>query len=50
MPGDFKKTVFQKNQMGGYILAYDEQFKYLIFWISLKLKLLYAYRGEYAKH
>jgi hypothetical protein len=29
--------------MGGYILAYDEQFTKFIFWLSLKQKLLYAY-------
>ncbi len=43
MPGDFKGTAFQKNLMGGYILSQDEQFKNLIFWISLKLTMLYAY-------
>ncbi len=43
MPGDFKGTVFQKNRVGGYILAKNEQFKNLIFWISLKPKLLFAY-------
>jgi hypothetical protein len=29
--------------MGGYILAYDEQFTKFIFCLSLKQKLLYAY-------
>jgi hypothetical protein len=43
MPGDFKRTVFQKNGMGGYILALDEQFTKFIFWLSLKQKRLYAY-------
>ncbi len=43
MPWDFKGTVFQKNRVGGYLLAENEQFKNSIFWISLKPKLLYAY-------
>ena len=43
MPGDFKGTLFQKNRIRGYMLAYYEQFKNLFFWISLKPKLLYAY-------
>ncbi len=43
MPGDFKGTLFQKNRMRGYMLASYEQLKNLIFWISLKPELLYAY-------
>jgi hypothetical protein len=43
MPGGFKGTAFRKNQMVGYILAQDEQFKNKIFWLSLKQKLLYAH-------
>ncbi len=39
MHGDFKGT----DQMGGYMLAYSEQFTIFIFWISLKQKLLYAH-------
>jgi hypothetical protein len=49
MPGDFKGTLFQKNVIGSYILAYDEQFIQFIFWLSLKQKLLYAYTEKYAQ-
>jgi hypothetical protein len=42
MPGDFKGTVFQKNLNGGFVFAEDEEFLNLIFWISLKQKMLYA--------
>ncbi len=42
MPGDFKGTVFQKNRVGGYLLAQNEQFKNQIFWLSVKQKLRYA--------
>ncbi len=53
MPSDFKGTVFQKNLVGGYVLAQNEQFINQIFWISLKPKLLYVYtettlNGEYS--
>ncbi len=40
---DFKETVFLKNLMGSYTLDSDEQFRNLIFWISLEKKMLYAY-------
>jgi hypothetical protein len=43
MSGDVKETVFRKNEMGGYILACDEQFTKFIFWLSLKQKPLFAY-------
>jgi hypothetical protein len=43
MPGGFKGTAFRKNLMGGYILAWYGQFKNLIFWLSLKQKLLYVH-------
>jgi hypothetical protein len=33
MLGDFKGTEFQKNQMGGYILAFDKVYKFYI-WLS----------------
>ena len=32
-----------KKSSGGYLLAENEQFKNIIFWISLKQKLLYAH-------
>ncbi len=44
MSGDFNGTVFWKNQMEGYMLAEGEQFPIFIFWLSLKQKLLYAYK------
>jgi hypothetical protein len=41
--GALKGQHFEKIEWGViYVLACDEQFKNLIFWISLKLKLLYA--------
>jgi hypothetical protein len=40
MTVDFKRTVFRKNGIGGYILPLDEQFTKFL---SLKQKLLYAY-------
>jgi hypothetical protein len=43
MPGDFKGTVFQKNKWGVICLLSRNSFKNLIFWISLKQKLLHAY-------
>jgi hypothetical protein len=43
LPGDFKETVFLKNLMGSYTLDSGEQFRNLIFWISLEKKMLYAY-------
>jgi hypothetical protein len=30
------ETVFEKNEGGLYVLAYDEQFTYLIFWLSFR--------------
>jgi hypothetical protein len=43
LPGDFKETVFLKNVMGSYTLDSGEQFRNLIFWISLEKNMLYAY-------
>ncbi len=43
MPGGFKGPAFQKNLMGGYILAQYGQLKKKFFWLSLKQKLLYAH-------
>jgi hypothetical protein len=34
MPGDFKVTIYQKNGMGHYILAQEEQFANLIYQLS----------------
>jgi hypothetical protein len=48
MPGDFKGTVFRKNQMEGYVLAWDEQLTNFIFGIYLKKTALCVY-GEYVK-
>jgi len=31
MPGDFKGTVFRKNQMAGYVLARTNSSKFLLF-------------------
>ena len=45
----FKGTVFRKNQMGGYILASEEQLAQIFFLNIFEKKFALFVYGEYAK-